>query len=225
MANHEHKKLIERISTIDQLPDSRPAYAQWIKAGAHLDLLRANAKDEELIIHASDDYTFIQSVAVSRKELFPIDQNDLLQWNANLCRCAGYAWEIGGRDDVWIERSGQVSGAKSLVASRSLVFKRTMDGLRGKGANYFELSQDYAHVVDIHWRDEYRAYCRFDRHGDWERVVSVTLGETHRDISLVSFKREPLEEYLAASDSILVRMFDFTLLDTEKFRLSSNRCG
>ena len=42
-------------------------------------------------------------------------------------------------------------------------------------------------------------------------MVSVTSGGDHGGISLVSFKRRDLEEYLAATDSALVRLFDFTL--------------
>lgn len=211
MASYEHKKLIERISDLDRLPDDPAAYTQWIKAGAHLELLEANETEDELIIYASGDYTFIHSVVVSRKALLPIDQDDLLQWNGNpFSGYAGYAWG-GDRNDVWIERSGPIDGTRSLSSARALVFGRTIDGFRGEGGSYFELSQEYAHVVNIHWRDEQSAYCRFDQHGDWEPVVSVTSGENHQEVSLVSFKREPLEEYLAASDSILVRMFDFML--------------
>ena len=67
------------------------------------------------------------------------------------------------------------------------------------------------HVTGIHWNPEQNAYCRFDECGDLEHTVSITSKTTPQDVSLVSFKREPLEEYLAASRSILVQMFDFTL--------------
>lgn len=215
MASYEHKKLIERISDLDRLPEDPAAYTQWIKAGAHLELLKANATEDELIIYAGGDYTFIQSVVVSRKTLLPIDQDDLLQWSGNPdSGCASYVWEVGG-NEVWIERVCPIDRPKSLAASRALVFGRTIEGLQGKDGSYFELSQEYAHIVNIHWRNEQSAYCRFDQHGDWESVVSVTSGETRQDVSLVSFKREPLEEYLEASDSILVRMFDFTLLNRD----------
>ena len=217
MENYEHKSLIKRISDLDRLPDDPAAYTQWIKAGAHLDLLKANETEDELIIYAGGDYTFIQSVVVSRKTLLPIDQDDLLQWSGNPdSGCAGYDWG-GGTGDVRIERVCPLDRPKSLAESRALVFGRTIEGLQGKDSSYFELSQEYAHVVKIHWRDELSAYCRFDQHGDWEPVVSVTSGETRQEVSLVSFKREPLEEYLAASDSILVRMFDFMLLNRTNF--------
>jgi hypothetical protein len=68
-----------------------------------------------------------------------------------------------------------------------------------------------------------RAYCRFDEHGDLDPVVSVTSREDKgSNMALVSFKWEPLEEYLAASDASLVRMFDFTLLRRSGFSGWSN---
>ena len=218
MASYEHNKLIERIIEIDRLPDDPAEYEQWIKAGAHLELLKANATKDELIIYAGRDYyTFIQSVVVNREELLPIDIDDLLQWSGTPDCCASYIWG-GGRDDAWLEQTCPIDGAKSLATSRALVFMRTIEGLQDEHRHYFELSQEFAHVVNIHWQAAQRAYCRFDQHGDWEPVVSVTSRATHLDVSLVSFKREPLEEYLAASDSILVRMFDFTLLNKANFR-------
>ena len=213
MKNFEHKKLIERISEADRLPEKPSDYAHWIKADAHLELLRDNAMEDELIIYAGGSCTLIQSVVVSRKDVLPIDHADLLQWSGNLhFGCASYCWQVGG-DEVRIERSGPISGSRSLSSARALVFARTIDGLQGRDGSYFELSQEYGHVVGIHWRDTFSAYCRFDGRGEWEQVVSVTSSETPPNVSLVSFKREPLEEYLAASDSILVRMFDFTLLN------------
>jgi len=214
MPSYEHKKLIEKISKIDKIPEDQSEYAHWIKATAHLELLRANAGEDEIIVYAGGDYTFIQSVVVRRKEIYPLDQDDLLRWNGNISGCAGYEWE-GGRDDVWIDRPASIRNTKSLSASRAIVFARTINELQD--SSYFEISQEYAHVTSIHWLEEHRAYCRLDGRGDWEHVVSVTSGETYHDVSLVSFKRKPLEEYLAASDSILVRMFDFMLLNRKDF--------
>ena len=216
MVSYEHKNLIKRMSDIDRRPDDTKTYTQWIKAGAHLALLRANATEDELIIYAGGDYTFIQSVVVNREELLPIDIDDLLQWSGTPDCCASYIWG-GGRDDVWLEQTCPIDGAKSLATSRALVFMRTIEGLQDEHHHYFELSQEFAHVVNIHWQAAQRAYCRFDQHGDWEPVVSVTSRAIHPDVSLVSFKREPLEEYLAASDSILVRLFDLRLLNSKNF--------
>ena len=70
----------------------------------------------------------------------------------------------------------------------------------------FEILQEYAHVTDVHLREERRAYCRVDPNGDVEDAISFT--SDFPNIDLVSFAREPLDEYLAASGSVLVRLFD-----------------
>lgn len=93
---------------------------------------------------------------------------------------------------------------------------RRFSGLRGE-PSYCEVLQEYSHLSGIHWKSEYSSFCRFDENGDFDHVVSFTSGEGVNDVTLVSFKREPLELYLAASNSVLVRMFDFTLLRSGKF--------
>lgn len=182
-----------------------------------MSLLRENADEDELIIYASGEYIFIHAVVVSNDKLTPVDQDDLLHWSCNPYKTiAGYV-SGGGREDVWIERGMHSSGAKTLEDARQLVFGRTFDGWTGDDRTYFEILQEYAHLADIHWRSEQRAYCRFDEHGDIDPVVSITTDAQGRGVTLVSLKREPLELYLAASDSSLVRMFDFTLLRHESF--------
>ena len=217
MSNYEHDKLIARISKLDQPPNDGTAYAKWITAGMHLDLLRKNAEENEVIIYASDKYTFIHAVTVS-EEMIDLHDDDLLCWSGGpfFACAAAYTWG-GGRDDVWIERGPAISGSKMIQTARQLVFGREIMGLPGKGDTYFEVSQEYSHLTGIHHLPEHSAYCRLDEHGDWEHVVTVGTRTPREDVSLVTFKREPLEEYLAASRSVLVRMFDFQLLRYGEF--------
>ena len=211
MPRFSHTKLVERIAQLDISPPNATEYATWIKAGGHTDLLRENASGDELVIFAAGPYTFIDAVVVGEDSLAPLGQDDLLSWSGNRnSPRAGYAWG-GARDDVWIERGGTIWDAKTPKDARSLVFQREIEGLKGSDRTYFEILQEYSHLSGIHWRSEQRAYCCFDENGDWEPVVSVTSGTNSEDVELVSFKREELEQYLAASNSILVRMFDFTL--------------
>jgi hypothetical protein len=69
----------------------------------------------------------------------------------------------------------------------------------------------------LHWRPEQRGYCRFDENGDLAPVVSVTTPTSGTKISLVTFNRASIDDYLAASNQVLVRLFDFTLLNRSKF--------
>ena len=210
LPSYEHNKLIERITQIDTLPDDADAYGGWVKAGGHLTLLRDNARENELVAYASGDYTFIHAIVVSEDAFRLLTPDDLLRWQGHpFSSSAGYVYG-GGQGEVFIESSEDL-GAETVKDARQLVFGRTFEDWEGEGRSYFEILQEYAHVTAIHWRPEYRAYCRFDGNGDLEHVASITSKEDRTGVLLVSFKWEPLEQYLAASNSVLVRRFDFTL--------------
>ncbi|MCY4438344.1 MAG: hypothetical protein OXE05_13565 [Chloroflexi bacterium] len=215
MPSPAHKKLIERIENLDKVPDDATEYETWIKANAHLGLLRDNEREDELIVYGLGRYSFIHSVVVSLDNLTSVDQEDLLQWGGNpFSSLAGYNWG-SEQDSVWIETDTDW-GAKTLSDAQQLVFAREIKGLRGSDALYYEVLQIYLHVTDIHWRSEQHAYCRFDENGDFDHIVSVTSKEDKGSVTLVSFKREPLDLYLAASNSVLIRMFEFPLRRPER---------
>jgi hypothetical protein len=217
LPSYEHKKLIERITRLGDAPNDSATYADWIKAGEHLSLLRENANEEELIVYGSGNYTFIHAVVVSNDKLSPIDKDDLLHWSCNPYGSIASYVSGGGRDDIWIERGMHAPGVKTLEDARQLVFGRTFEGWTGDDSRYYVILQEYAHLAGIHWRSEQRAYCRFDEQGDLDHVISVTVRKDPQHVTLVSFKRDALELYLAASGSALVRMFDFTLRRHESF--------
>ena len=58
---------------------------------------------------------------------------------------------------------------------------------------------------------------RLDQRGDLENVVTVSSRKSEPKVTLISFKRDPLEEYLAVSNSVLVRMFEFRLYRRKSF--------
>lgn len=218
MHNYEHKKLIETITKLDEVPAEPHAFSNWVYAEAHLAFLRENAMADELVIYASSEYSFVHSVVVPNTRLSPIDQDDLMGWSSNPYHSIASYVMGGGRDDVWIERGMSGTGTKTMEDAIQLIFGRTFEGWTGAGRDYFEVHQEYAQLSGIHWRPEKRAFCRFNEHGDLESVVSITTREDKgSNINLASFKWEPLEEYLAASDSSLVRMFDFTLFRESGF--------
>lgn len=216
MPSYEHKKLIERIAFLGKAPEDPDKFTTWIKADGHLALLRDNAKEDELIIYGSGIYSFIHAVVVSEENLSPLDKDDLLKWNGKhpFSPCASYIYS-GAKDEIWIEGSDFCTN--TLKGAQQLVFARTFEGMKGKERLYFEILQEYAHVTGIHWRQERYAYGRFDENGDFDQIVSITSGKDIGDITLVSFKRRPLEKYLAATNSVLVRMFDFTLYRGKNF--------
>jgi hypothetical protein len=175
--NYEHKKLIETITMLDQIPAEVNTYSDWIRAKKHLAFLHANAQSSELVIYASGEFSFVHSVIVPNDDLFPLDREDLMNWSMNpYTSIASYVMG-GGRKDIWVERGLSGSGTKTLKNSMQLIFGRTFEGWTGSGRNYYEVHQEYAHLSEIHWRPEKRAYCRFDENGDIEAVVSITTRE------------------------------------------------
>jgi hypothetical protein len=211
MPSFEHKKLLERISRLNTIPNDPNAFAEWLKAEKQLALLMDNAQERELVLYASGPYFFVHALAVRDDKLVPVNENDLLKWSCNPYRSVASYVSGGGRPDTWIERGLHHVGADTFQGGHQFVFGRSFEGLRDNNSNYFEILQEYAHLTGIHWRPEHHAYCRFDGHGDFEPVVSITRGRGHEAVTLVSFKREPLEQYLAVSAFTLVRLFDFTL--------------
>ena len=217
MPSYEHNKLVERLEQLDAMPRDHDEYSAWIKAGEHLKFLVENAEDEEVIIYACTSHTFVHAVVVNEARLDPLDIDDLLDWNQGVFQArAGYATG-GGRSDVWVSQRMGIWGSETLKEAMPLGFIRSLEGLPDSERSYFELLQEYAHAAGIHWRSELKAYCCFDENGDFAPIVSVTSKESPNFIRLVSFKRKELEEYLAASKSVLIRMFDFMMFRPSQF--------
>ncbi|AZS22321.1 hypothetical protein [Caulobacter sp. FWC26] len=216
MPSFAHTKIAEQIARLDTPPSDPAAFSDWIRAGKHLAFLRANASTDEIVIYGSGPYAFIHSMVVPNELLSPPDQTDLLAWSCNpYTSIASYVYG-GGREEMWIERGANGKGSKALNQGKDLVFGRTFEGWSGDDRTYFEVNQEYTHLAGIHWRPEYNSYCKFDENGDLDHVVSIRPRGSD-EVLLVSFSWPALEEYLAVSNSSLVRMFDFTLLRRGSF--------
>ena len=217
MPTFDHKKILEHLNGLDKLPSNQEELVIWVKADAHIKFLKNNTFSQEIVIYASPEYSFIHSMAVPKKLIEPLDKDDLLKWSVNpFTSAASYVWG-GGREDIWVERGSSGTGSNILDKGTHLIYGRTFEGWSGPDRNYFELSQEYAHLEGLHWRPEQRAYCRFDENGDLLPVVSITTRTSETNTSLVTFNRASLDDYLAASNQVLVRLFDFTLFNRSKF--------
>ncbi len=221
LSSYEHKKLIDLIAKLDTPPENPEEFSEWIKARAHLDLLLHNANSDEIIMFASGEYTFVHSAVISNNVLSSIDKEDLLDWDgAPYDSAASYVYG-GGREDVWVERGDSSRFSDASDGITQMVFIRTFEGAKDD-RDYFELNQEYTHLTGIHWRPEHDAFVRYDRNGDIDPIVSATH-DREKKVTLVSFKKGPLEDYLAATDSSIIRRFDFTLLRRGSFsRWSDN---
>ena len=218
MTSPQHRTLLARIASIDLIPEDSSTYEEWLKASAHLTLLKQNANSDELIVCASSTHAFVYAVLVSRDALSDHKSQDLLDWTATPFRArSGYSWG-GARDDVWIDETNGPWPTIPDEHTQQLLFARTFHGLTGDDTYSYEILQEYLHVSEIFWRPEKSAYCCLDEHGDFTEIISLTTRSSNGDMTLVTFQREKLEQYLAASNLVLVHLFDFTIIRRESFR-------
>ena len=210
MASYEHDRITRAINEMNEPPTEDQEYSSWIRAGGHLQLLRQNARDSEVIIYACSRPTFIHAVIAKESEVTPPDIDDLLEWSSSphIGR-AGYSW-TGSARDVRVEFTETNSRPRKLKHRQNLIFSRRMEGWGDP--HYYELLQEFAHTTEIHWREEQRAYCQIDENGDVEPVVSITKPDGNGGITLITCKREPLEQYLAATGNVLIRFFEFMMV-------------
>ena len=216
MASFRHKALFDRILSLNEPPTDGDAYARWITGEDHLQLLREDAESDELLVHVGSQHVFVHTVVVPEQELRSVPSRALLDWDADPYSARiGYVW--GGKDpharletlsSPW--QSGVLPGARPLIHLRDLFAKP-----RGR-EQHLELCQEYAHLTGIPCASP-QGFFLHDENGDLVDVVSKTSAEDPPVWSIVSFLRYPLEQYLAASKSVLVRMFDFNLYDLKSF--------
>ena len=210
MTSFAHQSLIQRIETLSEEPQNANRIDDWLAAKPHLRLLSENAREPELILYLGANCAYVNSVVVPASALVPLDKDDLLSWSI-FGRGSVATYVTGGGDDtIRIEQCRHVSGSATLRNAKQLVLLREIDGLPGEDGMYFDLDQSFLHLSEIHWRREHQAYCRLDDNGDLDAILSTTKWSNARQINLASIQRDTLDEYLAASRAVLVRVFDFT---------------
>ena len=197
-------------------------------------MLARNSRDGEFILYASGPYSYIDTVLVPRNIVEPPNVEDLLHWNGCNPFSPRSAYVFGGgREGTWIEHGHTGTGTKSLEGCQNIVFLRTFDGWSGPESTYFEVLQEFLHLANIHWLAQQSAYCRLDKNGDLDPVLSTTHGGSRNGITIATIEREILDEYLSITDQAIIQLFDFTLLRRGRFQgwrngtehVGGNDCG
>ena len=220
MPRFKHERLRKRIVELDTPPEGPAAYENWIRARSHLAFIKANSDESELVVFAyhdcrfvGHDRTYIDSYILDQASLGKLDISVLRSVSESPDPLPSDSSAIYSNDGntLAIRRGLQVNINRRFERATSLVFDRTRKVTVDKKERYLEILQDYIHVSDVHWWPEQSAYCRIDDHGDLEAVVSITCDDSDEHLVLASFKREPLDQYLAVRNSVLVRLFNFDL--------------
>ena len=142
-------------------PSSKEEYDAWLRADDTIALLKINIHENELVVYSGLWRRFIHGVLVPANLVDPPDTEDLLRWNCN----AGSSWGISHGGDprsIWISPPLDHTGSDTIDQGEQFVFNRFFAGRLGD-KNYFELSQKFVHVSDLHFVPE-RGFIDFAHH-------------------------------------------------------------
>ena len=212
--NNTTRKLIDQA----RKPPEGDDLSGWIALEDATDLLRADQDQEDIVLYCTISGTFIHAVLVPFESVMPPDVADLMKWSGNPFD----SWSIVNSFDppkVWIERPLAHSASETIARGEQLVFARHFEGVFDQVS--IELLQKLIHLFGLHYVEERAAYCRLDNHGDLEDVVTITrIDGVPRGFeagTVVTIRRSVIDEYMALTDSTMVRMFDITRLGTNDF--------
>jgi hypothetical protein len=187
-------------------------FDEWVQLADAPSLLRSDLDLEHLVVYNTVGRNFMHAVFVPAEAISSPDFDDLMRWHTNPHSSWGRCYSFNP-PNVWIEAPLSGSGSKTLEAGEQLVFAREFAGLTGE-KHYIEILQKFAHIFEIHFVLERSAYCRLDEHGDIEDVVGVFRVDdssgNHCGGTIVTVNRRVLDEYMALTDTAIVRMFDIT---------------
>jgi hypothetical protein len=203
---------ITALKQISTAPDEASDFNAWLGFKDTVAFLKANTRQNDFVVYASMQHAFMHAVAVPSSSVNPPDIEDLMLWNCNAASSWGICTTFSEPQSICISPPLDHTGSETLDQGEQLVFARKFDG-RVARKNYYGVLQKFVHVFDLHFLEERNAYCRFDKHGDIEDVIRIVVqpdtGGGYGGTA-VTFNRKVLDEYLALTDTVMVRTFDFT---------------
>ena len=218
MVSFEHKRLLELLEEADATPPDPSDYPQWFRGRRHLTLLRHDIQQDELILAAlGPTNSCINSYVApaSHPALSnPLKGRESVSPNPYHNDAARYAWGWSLRGENQFPEAEPSTGGKwgnDLQGMTPLVYFRDIRGLTSHDLTPIEISQPFAHVTGIYWRQPESAYARIDHRGDWSAIVSVATAKQRPGTNLVSCRRQDLDLHLIATDAVLVRSFEFIM--------------
>ena len=213
MVSYEHKRLVEHLGRLDEVPSDNRKIDSWLRGDNHLQLLRDDPTGSELMVTAfapaprsTRFNSYIVPASLPKIQEGPLS---FAHWSTTPydASAARYSWSRGSDG---VNPSFETSGAGGRLQSEgsSLVFFRSAEGLSFLSR---EIAQDFVHASRIFWRRERKAYSKLDHRGDWLDVVSQSFRDDSAPIDLISVHRETIDLHLVALNAVLVRVFEFDL--------------
>ena len=214
MATFEHTTVADTMRQLRLPPDDDVAFNNWLSASDHLSLVTDITAQDEQILYAGSRTILINAVLLPRTAIHELNREELLSWGfSDIRHVANYDIPYWYGDDepqdmyLSIEHTEHIRGAIWTDAI-PLVYHRYFPGIDDPTTQRLELLQAFRHVLGVDWVSHRHAYCLLNDCGDLEDIISVTRDD---DIRLVTCRTSFLDEYLLATETVLVLQFDFTL--------------
>jgi hypothetical protein len=209
-------KIKEELNSIELLSNypkfGSEEYNRFLEQREFLHFLN-NTASEDTILFASFQGLYIYSVIVLEKSLINDYVSDLKNWQCTPSATWGYSYrfgENGNPKNISVDEPFDSDHSKILRKANPLTYLRFFEASNDR-KNYIEVSQFVTHLHDLHYMDERKAYCKLDNNGDIEDVIKISyLGNG----TLVTMKRETLNFHLFLNNSVLVRVFDRVIFDS-----------
>jgi hypothetical protein len=134
-----------------------------------------------------------------------------MAWSFNAYGTWGVSYTLTDSPRIWLDAPFKNSGTKSFEGGSRLIFPRDFEGRVGN-KHYWEILQPFAHVFGLHFLEERNAYCRLDEHGDIEDLVRIgTVRGRSGEFggTIITFRRELLDEWMLLTESVIIRTFEF----------------
>ncbi|MBZ5653899.1 MAG: hypothetical protein LAO56_01335 [Acidobacteriia bacterium] len=210
------------VSTLEHIarpPSEKASFDAWLEMADALAFLKGNVQDDEFVVYATMQHTYIHAVLVPVSAVDPPNIEDLLSWNCGADSGWGVVFASLPQPSVSISPPLNGTGSSTLDKGEQLVFARRFEGRLGE-EHYHEILQKFLHISEIHFLPERSAYCRFNKHGDIEDVIRVIEISAKGGLfggTVITFRRDVLDRYLALTDSAIARTFDFTRFQLSHF--------
>ena len=215
--------VVSTLTQMSQPPPEKASFNAWLEMADAVAFLRRNVQEDEFVMYAIMQHTYIHGVLVPVSAVDPPNIEDLLSWNCTAYSGWGVVFASSPQPSVAIAPPLDGTGSSTLDKGEQLVFARSFEGRVGE-EDYYEILQKFLHISEIHFVPERSAYCRFDKHGDIEdviRIVEIPAKVGEFGGTVITFRRDALDRYLALTDSAIVRTFDFTRLQPSHFGMWS----
>ncbi len=180
-----------------------------------LELLALQQKNNSLLLKASsfnEGQVFIKSFLIPKSEISKINFKTTPEWDIRNDNWQCGLVHGGGKPPrvEFNEPSLRICGV-DIEGAKHLIHLRHFDGLPNK--NYYEVPQFLLFAHDLHWVRERNSWCRLDTNGDIESVIKVQQdSDKSFSDSVVSINREIIELQMAATDNVLLQVFDYTYI-------------